>query len=463
MYNVINVKFKFGMRIMIIKNGWVVTWEKPNRILKGHSIKIKDGIIVNIAPDNEIKTEEGEETVDAHSQLVMPGNICAHTHYYGAFARGMAIPGSPPGNFTEILSKLWWQLDRVITEEDIRLSTEVCLLDAIRHGTTTLVDHHASPGYIEGSLNIIASSIKKAGLRGCLCYEVTDRGGNDLAEAGIKENINFIKETRHNKEENIAALFGLHAGLTLSDKTLEKSRELAPEGIGFHIHVAEDAVDEYNSLQNYGLRVIDRLDKFEILSSNTILAHAVHIDAKEMEIIKQKKCWVSHQPRSNMNNGVGVADVTGMMRLGIPVCMGNDGLSNSMWDEWKTAYFVHKLWNLDPRRMPADLVVEMGVYNNAALATQLFGGQIGVLRKGAKADLIFVDYRPFTPMNTDNLPWHIIFGFREGMVSATMVGGKFLMLNNQILTMDEELINAKALELSTQVWERFQNIPDLGA
>ena len=445
---------------MIIKNGSIVTWEKPNRILLGHSIKIKGGTIINIAPDHEIVAEEGEEIRDAYSQLIMPGNICAHTHFYGAFSRGLAIPGTPPGNFTEILSKLWWRLDRVLDRGDIELSAQVCLLDAIQHGTTTLFDHHASPGLIDGALNIIAAAIRQSGLRGCLCYEVTDRGGPDLALEGIKENVNFINSTRDNKDEGIAALFGLHAGLTLSNKTLEKCRELAPEGTGFHIHVAEDAIDEYNSIQNYGLRVVDRLEKFDILNSESILAHGVHIDVKEMEIIKQKKCWISHQPRSNMNNAVGVADVGGMMRLGIRLCMGNDGFSNSMWDEWKTAYFVHKLWNLDPRRMPADDVLEMGVYGNSALATQLFGTEIGVLRKGAKADLIFVDYHPYTPMNSGNLPWHIIFGFRESMITATMVGGRFLMFNRQLLTMDEEKITAKAMELSTRLWKKFQNITE---
>jgi cytosine/adenosine deaminase-related metal-dependent hydrolase len=177
-----------------------------------------------------------------------------------------------------------------------------------------------------------------------------------------------------------------------------------------------------------------------------------------MEIIKQQDSWVTHQPRSNMNNAVGVADVASMMRLGIKVCMGNDGFSNSMWDEWKTAYFVHKLWNRDPRRMPADIVLDMGVYANSALASHLFNSEIGVLKEGAKADLILVDYHPFTQMNSGNLPWHIIFGFRESMVSATMVDGKFLMFDHKILSMDEEKITTEALISSAKVWDRFLNL-----
>ena len=445
---------------MIIKNGLIVTWEKPNRILKNHSIRIKDGVIVEIINDRDLVIVDGEEIVDAHSQLIMPGNICAHTHFYSAFARGMYIPGAPAGNFVEILNKLWWRLDRAIFKEDVELSAKVCLLDAIKHGTTTLIDHHASPGFITGSLNVIADAVKEAGLRACLCYEVTDRGGEELALNGIKENVDFINSTNRIKNDHIAALFGLHASLTLSDKTLEKSRDLTPKNTGFHIHVAEDLIDEYESIHDHGMRVVDRLEKFDLLNLKTILAHCVHVDVREMEIIKDKQAWVSHQPRSNMNNAVGVSDVEGMLRSGIRVCMGNDGFSNAMWEEWKTAYFVHKLWNLDPRRMSADAVLEMGVYGNSALTSQLFGTEIGSIKKGSKADLIFVNYLPYTPMNIDNLPWHIIFGFRDGMVTSTMVDGMFLMRDHQILCMDEEAVSSKAMEHASLVWERYQKIID---
>jgi len=127
-----------------------------------------------------------------------------------------------------------------------------------------------------------------------------------------------------------------------------------------------------------------------------------------------------------------------------------------MWEEWKTAYLVHKLWHRDPRRMNGMDIVRMGVYNNAGLAGVFFSeAPLGVLSPGAYADLIFVDYHPHTPLDEGNLPWQIIFGFNESMVTTTIVNGKVLMHNRQLLTLDEEAITKHAWELAPKVWERY--------
>ena len=243
--------------------------------------------------------------------------FCAHTHFYSAFSRGMAIPGLAPKDFPEILERLWWPLDKSLLEEDIRYSALLSLVDAIKHGTTTLIDHHASPNAIDGSLDIIAEAVDKSGARGVLCYEVTDRDGPDKAAAGIKENLRFINRLAANPHPRLAATFGLHASLTLSGATLQACRAAVPEGTGFHIHAAESDADEWDSINKSGMRVIDRLQKHEILGPKTISAHCVHIDAREMEILADTGTWVSHQPRSNMNNAVGVAPVESMMRAGV--------------------------------------------------------------------------------------------------------------------------------------------------
>lgn len=444
---------------MLIINGTVVTWGKSNQILQGYAIFIENDVIREIGPQAElIARHPQEEKVDAGGQLVMPGNICAHTHYYGAFSRGMGIPGAAPKDFTEILTKLWWALDKSLSPEDVRYSTLVCLIDAIRHGTTTLFDHHASPNAIEGSLDEVAQAVIESGLRGSMCYEVTDRDGMAKSKAGIDENVRFIQRVQRgdNAGGRLAATFGLHASLTLSEETLDACREACPSNIGFHIHVAESSVDEFDSLAKCGLRVVDRLDKHQMLSDKTIVAHAVHIDHREVMLLAENHTWVSHQPRSNMNNAVGVAPVESYIRAGIPVCLGNDGFSNSMWDEWKAAYLVHKLWNHDPRWMSGSVVAQMAMEHNAALTTQQFGLPIGALEPGAQADLIFVDYHPFTDLNAGNLPWHIIFGFHDSMVTATMVAGKMLMYHRELLTLDEEAISAHARELSAQTWKRYQ-------
>ncbi|MEN4013205.1 MAG: putative aminohydrolase SsnA [Bellilinea sp.] len=447
---------------MIITNGKFITWEKPNRILENIALFIQGGLIKEIGKEDALRAKYGaSEVVDAGGQYVMPGNICAHTHFYGAFARGMGIPGRAAKDFPEILGKLWWSLDKSLTLEDARYSALVCLVNAVKHGTTTLIDHHASPSAIGGSLDAIAQAVHTAGVRASLCYEVTDRGGEQGALDGIAENVRFIRMVQKNNPApgKLAATFGLHASLTLSEETLEKCRNAAPDGIGFHIHVAEHPADEYDSLEKCSQRVVDRLHRHGILGERSIAVHAVHVDVREIELLAETKTWVTHQPRSNMNNAVGMSQPEAMLRAGVRVCLGNDGFSNAMWEEWKTTYLAHKLWNLDPRRMPATTLVEMAVYNNRALAEQQFGGApIGVITEGANADLIFVQYYPYTDLNPGNLPWHIVFGFHESMISSTMVAGKFLMRNRELLTLDEEKIAYEARRLSGETWKRFQRL-----
>ncbi len=445
---------------MIITNGKIITWTNTNQILEDYALLINGNKIQRIDKQTNLLEEfPNEERVDAQFQFVMPGLICAHTHFYSAYSRGLAIPGESPEAFPEILRDLWWNLDKALDEKGVYYSAWVSILDAIRHGTTTLFDHHASPNFISGSLDVIAKVVAESGIRASLCYEVTDRNGLEGADRGIRENVRFIKETQdgNNLDGRLASSFGLHASLTLSDRTLEKARNNKPDGVGFHIHAAEHPVDEYDSLRKSNMRVVDRLQNYKILGNRSIVAHAVHIDAKEAQLLAESGTWVTHQPRSNMNNAVGIADVESLMRLGVKVCLGNDGFSNTMWDEWKTAYLVHKLVNRDPRRMNGNTVVDMAVYQNAHLASQQFGLPIGTISEGSQADIIFVDYKPFTPLNEANLPWHILFGMHHSMVSSTIVAGKILYHNRSFVSIDEREIMKHALEQSVAVWANYKN------
>jgi putative selenium metabolism protein SsnA len=450
---------------MLISNATIVTWGETNQILEDHAALLQDGKIADLGPSVELEKRYPEaEQLDAGGQYLMPGNICAHTHFYGAFARGMAIPGKAPEDFPAILRRLWWPLDKSLTEEDVRYSALVSMVDAVKHGTTTLIDHHASPSVIDGSLDILSEAIGQSGLRAVLCYEVTDRDGIEKADAGIAENARFIERSRKGEIANgrVAAAFGLHASLTLSDHTLSNARQ-ASEDAPFHIHVAEHEADEYDSLSKSGLRVVDRLEQHGILDTPAIVAHGVHIDAAEMNILARRNTWLSHQPRSNMNNGVGVAQIESMLRAGINVCLGNDGFSNTMWAEWKTAYLLHKVWHRDPRRMGGDTIIEVAVKNNAKLAEQFFPeAPLGEIAEGAHADLILVDYHATTPLTAGNLPWHILFGFHESMVTTTIVGGKLIMKNRKLLTLDEEKIATRSRELAAEVWKRYEtNVPEV--
>ena len=452
------------MSDLLIHNGRLVTWTEPNEIMENSALLLRDGRIQDMGPSSLLRDKYSDvEQMDARGQIVMPGNICAHTHFYGAFARGMGIPGPAPKDFPDILERLWWRLDRALLDVDVAYSALVCLVDAIKHGTTTLIDHHASPNAIDSSLDQIADAVEQAGVRAALCYEVTDRNGPDGAQAGISENVRFLHAVRERDSDLLAATFGLHASLSLSDRTLQKC-VAAAAGLdtGFHIHVAEHEADEYDARERHGLRVVDRLAAAGILGPKSIVAHCVHVDPREMEILRETGTWVTHQPRSNMNNAVGAANIEGMLRLGIPVCLGNDGMGNAMWSEWKDAYLLHKVVHRDPRRANGMDVIRMAVYNNAALA-QVFWPDLplGRLEIGAAADVILVDYHPTTPLGVGNLPWHIIFGFENSMVTTTIVGGKVLMRDRQLLTLDEAEITARSRGLATEVWRRFEELSSL--
>ncbi|HUF39107.1 MAG TPA: putative aminohydrolase SsnA [Anaerolineales bacterium] len=443
---------------MLIQNATIITLEPENRILSDQTVLIEDGRIASIGPQKGVSTWfDDDDRIDAGGRLVLPGNICAHTHFYGAFARGMAIPGPAPRDFPEILQRLWWPLDKALDPESIRLSALVMLVDAIRNGTTTLIDHHASPNAIPGSLDAIADVVDAAGLRAVLCYEVTDRDGEGKARAGIEENLRALeKYGRPTDGGRVAATFGLHAGMTLSEATLAACREVVPEGTGFHIHVAEHEADEYDSLNRTGERVVDRLSRHGLLGPETIVAHAVHVDAAEIALLAETETWVTHQPRSNMNNGVGAAPVESLLRAGVRVCLGTDGFPHAMWEEARFAYMLQKLAHRDPRRMPGDRVFEMLTRNNADLAGRFFpGAALGVITEGAHADLIFVDYHPHTPLSPGNLPWQVIFGFHERMVTTTICAGRLLMHERELLTLDEAAIASAAREAAPEVWARY--------
>jgi len=441
---------------MLITHGTLVTLADTNEIIQDGALLVIGNQIAAMGHSADLEAAYPEEgRLDAGSQWVLPGNICAHTHFYGAFARGMPLRGAPPTNFLQVLERLWWRLDKALRPDDIRYSVLVCLLDAIRHGTTTLIDHHASPNAVAGSLDIIADAAREAGLRTCLCYEVSDRDGPRVAEAGLAENARFIARARQ-RGDLVAGTFGLHASLTLSDATLERAVGLARSlDAGFHLHVAEAEADVRDALRRSGMRVVERLAQAGILGPRTIAAHCVHLASEEIELLHDTGTHVVHNPRSNMNNAIGTADAEAMLDQGIEVGLGNDGFSNNMFSEMKAAYLVHKLAKRDPQAMSAAQVLRMAVHHNRHLARSFFSRPIGQLAVGAYADIMFLDYAPPTPVTADNWPWHVILGIDGANVTTTIVDGQILMRNRVLTVLDEEAICARARELAAGLWERL--------
>jgi len=437
------------------ENGIVVTLEEKNSVLWNATV-VTDGELVTAVGDSaEMKRHFPEaESVDCSGQVVLPGFICTHHHFYSTMARGMSIPGEPAANFVQILERLWWKVDRALTEEDILISAQLPLIDCIRNGTTTVIDHHASPSMRDGSLDLIEKAVRQAGLRASLCYEVSDRNSPG---GGVEENERFIKKVGKG-DGQIAAMMGLHASFTLSDATLELCVAIARDaGVGCHIHVSEDAADREDSLSKYNMPPVKRLDKLGITGEKSIFVHCVHIDDSEMEILAATKTAVVHNPESNMNNAVGVAPVLNLLKKGILVGLGTDGMGSDMLAQMRCAYLLQRLANQDPRVAFLESP-QLLLQNNAQIAERQFGLRLGGIAKGCPADLAILDYQPPTPFDETNFLGHLIFGLVDATIDTTVCKGKILMKGKKILSMDEEHLAARSRELAPKMWKRLQEL-----
>ncbi len=434
------------------ENGIVITLGQDNRVLWNGSV-VTDGENISAVGDaTEMKRRYPEaEAVNCAGQVVLPGFICAHHHFYSTMARGMAIPGEPASNFVEILERLWWKLDKALSDEDILVSAQIPLIECIRNGTTTVIDHHASPSMREGSLDLIEKAVRQAGIRASLCYEVSDR---NVPGGGIRENERFIKKIGRG-DGQIAAMMGLHASFTLSDATLEKCVGIAKDaGAGCHIHVAEDAADREDSLKKFGVPTVKRLDKKGASGEKSLFIHCVHIDDSEMDIIAATKTAVVHNPESNMNNAVGVTRLLDLMHKGVLVGLGTDGMSSDMLAQMRCAYLLHRLANHDPRVAFAE-APQLLLQNNAEICERQFGLRLGGIAQGRPADLAIIDYQPPTPLTEANFLGHLIFGLVDATVDTTVCRGKILMRGKKILALDEERIAARSRELAPKMWQRL--------
>lgn len=446
------------MSITLI-NGTVVTLEKENRVLANHDVTIDNGVIVSLGPTSTNascppNTETGK-VIDARGKIILPGFVNAHMHFYSSFARGFSKL-APAKDFQEVLKTLWWRLDKQLTLDDCRVSAQLALIDAIRKGTTTIIDHHASPNAVTGSLHEIANATENAGIRACLAYEVSDRDGEKIRDAGIAENIAFIQDTQARKNPLIRGLFGLHASFTLSDQTLSLiAKKTASLDTGFHIHCGEAKSDQVDCQRKYQTPVVNRLHRFDITGKQSIFAHGTHLSPEEIRVLQATDTMLVHNPQSNLNNAVGIADIISLMTHGILVGLGTDAMTNNMLEELRCALFLQKLAQDNPSAAFNECI-KMFLTNNYVIAGRLWSDtQWGSIAPGQAADLILFDYNPPTPFDTTTFYGHLMFGLSQSIVDTTIVNGKVLMENRQLQTIDESAVFQEARELSARLWQRF--------
>jgi cytosine/adenosine deaminase-related metal-dependent hydrolase len=259
--------------------------------------------------------------------------VNAHTHLYSGLAPlGMPAPAEPPQNFLQILNRIWWRLDRALDEASLHAAARYYLAHARRAGTVALVDHHESPGFIEGSLDVLADPCAEFGVSAVLCYGVTERnGGLEEGRRGLEECRRFI---RSNRRPGIVGVVGLHASFTVSDDTIRQAGALCRElNTVLHVHVAEDVADVLDARRRGYPGPLQRLMALDALPAGSILAHGVHLSVDDVAQASDAGCWFVHNPRSNRTNRVGYPrGLTAAAR----VALGTDGFPSDMPDEART-------------------------------------------------------------------------------------------------------------------------------
>lgn len=429
----------------------------PIKATRG-SIRIVSDTIEAVGPD--VEPLPGDETQDCGGGVVMPGLVNGHTHLYSALAAGMPPPSEQPRSFLDILRWVWWRLDRALDAESIETSARIGALDALRCGTTTLIDHHASPQAIDGSLDQLERGIAEVGLRAVLCYETTDRHGPQGAEAGLAENRRYLDQCRSQTGGRFAGLVGAHAAFTMSDDSLKACVRLAEEfDTGVHIHIAEDPCDDAICQRDFGAPLVRRLEACGLLSptecavaASSIFAHGTHLSSADAERISGQAAACAHNPRSNMNNCVGHAPVGDMDR----VMLGTDGIGGDMFAEARFAWFkARDAGGSLASKITPDRIV--GMLSHAAhVAGKALGRKLGRLTPGAAADIVVTDYRPATPLTSENAAAHFIFALGAQHVRDVMVGGRWISTNQTPTMLDSTAAREEAIAVAQGLWSKMQ-------
>jgi putative selenium metabolism protein SsnA len=432
------------------RNALLVQLDPPQ--VEAGSLRVANGRIAAVGAN--VVVQPNDEIVECGGAVLMPGLVNGHTHLYSALAVGMPAPPKPPRNFHEILKFIWWRLDRAHTLESVEVSGQIGALAALRCGTTTLVDHHASPNAIDDSLSALEKGIAEVGCRGLLCYEVTDRNRPDEAHSGLAENERYVKLCQERRDVRFAGLVGAHASFTLEENSLAACVDLANRsGVGIHIHAAEDPVDERITRERFGCGLIERFQRTGLLEvAGTILAHGTHFSDADIAMLNHPSLWLAHNPNSNMNNGVGYTPVAKFAR---PPLLGTDGIGADMWREARTAEFKSHDAGLP---LPFGQSLKM-LAQSARFASQCLGVKLGVLEPGAAADLVVTDYRPATPLTANNLAGHLLYAMGPEFVRDVMIAGEWCVKDRKNVSCDESTIRARSVEVARALHQRMASIP----
>jgi len=439
--------------MIILKNATVIQLY-PAQVTTGVDVVIENEFIKAVGK-NIAENYKADKSIDASNKIVAPGIVCAHNHFYSALARGILADIKPSPDFISILKNLWWRLDRALDEESLYYSGLIGALEAVKCGTTSVIDHHASPSFIKGSLSVLQKSFEHVGLRGILAYEITDRNGSKGMHDGIEESASFIQKIQNEKTENklhlIEAAIGGHAPFTLNDASLQLISEvISATKSGIHLHVAEDEYDSSFSHHHYGKDILQRLEEHALLNEKSILVHGVHLTTNDLEILNRHDAFLIHNPRSNMNNSVGYMNQLHQVKNpGI----GTDGIGANMFEETKFAFFKNQE---EKGKLSYSDFMKI-LQNGNEILNRYFNFSFGKIKEGFAADVVLLDYQAPTPLQSENLAGHFLFGFSSRDVETVIIDGK-IVYEERHFAFDTTNIYEEAQKAAKKLWSKMNAI-----
>ncbi|RPI78813.1 MAG: amidohydrolase [Desulfobacteraceae bacterium] len=378
-----------------------------------------------------------DQMLDCSGKLVTKSFGCGHHHIYSTLARGMPAPAQTPTNFSEVLQYVWWRLDKALDLEMIEASALAAALFCVKNGVSFVIDHHASPHAVEETLSVINRAFEKVGLSSLLCYEISDRDGEEIREKGLAETERFLQSGGQGH-------VGLHASFTVGRELLKQAVNLARKyHTGIHVHTAEDPVDQEHCLKNYDQRVVERFAEAGVLDlPKSILSHCIHLSEAEKQLVRDSRVWVAQNTESNQNNNVGLADY-GV--LGQRVMLGTDGMHSDMLRSAQAAFFAgraveHTDWGGLYRRFRN---IHRYIRENG------FSGD-------GENNLVILDYDSPTEINADNFLGHFIYGWNARHIESVIANGELIVENRKPSRVDENEILTFAREMGNKLWRKLK-------
>jgi 5-methylthioadenosine/S-adenosylhomocysteine deaminase len=421
------------MARILIQNGLFLTMEEQRPVFSG-TLVISGANIVSV-DEQAVQPEAGDTVIDGRGKLYMPGLVNTHGHAAMSLLRGVG---------DDMALQVWleekmWPIEGKFTARDVRVGTELSILEMLKGGTTTFVDMYSF-------MDEVADAVDQSGMRGCLTRGVIGYCPPDEAAAKLLEASAFAKQWHGQANGRITTMMAPHAPYTCPPDYIEKIVDLAVQlNLPIHTHLSESRREVEQHEQQYGIRPVAHLQQLGVFNRPCIVAHGVHLNDAEIALLREHDVRISHNPGSNLKLASGIARVPDYLRAGLLVSLGTDSAASNnnldMFEEVRLAALLHKGVSGDPTAVPAFTALSMGT---SIGAKSIWLDDIGVLRAGMKADLIALDVTQahFQP-HTDLLS-HVVYAAAAQDVSDVFVDGKQLVRNRECLTLDEERIKYDA-------------------